>query len=273
MICRGSLQYMLQPGWAGKHQKKKHLASTRECGFVRIDTYYGEIMIDTLCKTIAAIASLATIIFGVFVVERTLTIKRLKQEIEDLKRKILRTSSKVNPETNRVIILEAQKSIQILGINALGTLHHCREELIEFLSSSQTRLQVLLLDPACDEFKKRVAKEHDDSGRILQEWRASIRILKEIAQKSKGIVELRLHQNAPDRSLLIVDSEDNVANQSKMIINYYPKQEGMRGYSGVQFLSEYILPRDRDSFFKNRNFFQESWAREKPRSISEMLNR
>jgi len=230
-------------------------------------------MIDTLCKIIAAVASLATVIFGAFVVERTSTIKRLKQEIQDLKRKILRTSSKVNPETNRVIISEAKKSIQILGINALGTLHHCREELIQFLSCSQSRIQVLLLDPACDEFKKRVAKEHDDSDRILQEWRASIRILKEITQKSKGIVELRLHQNAPDRALLIVDSEDNVADQSKMVINYYPQHEDMRGYSGGQFLSEYILERDRDSFFKNRNFFQKSWTREKPVSIDEALNR
>jgi hypothetical protein len=240
---------------------------------VRIDTYYGEVMIDNLYKILAAVASLATIIFGAFVVERTSTIKRLKQEIEDIKRKILRTSSKVNPETNCVLISEAKKSIQILGINALGTLHHCREDLIQFLSCSQSKLQVLLLDPACDEFKKRVAKEHDDSDRILQEWKASIRILKEITQKSKGIVELCLHQNVPDRALLIVDSEDNVTDQSKMVINYYPEQEGTRGYSGGQFLSEYILERDRDSFFKNRNFFQESWTREKPVSIDEAINR
>ena len=149
-------------------------------------------MLDAIYKIIAAIATLATVILGAFSIERLSKIKRLKQEIEDLKRKILRTSSKVNPETDRIIIKEAKSTVQILGINALGPLHHCREELIEFLVSPQRRLQLLLLDSRSEVFKERAKKEGDNVGRIMHEWKASIRILKDISMKTKGKIYLLL---------------------------------------------------------------------------------
>ena len=227
---------------------------------------------DTIFKIIAAIATLATVILGTFSLERASKIKRLKQEIEDLKRKILRTSSKVNPETDRIIIIEANNSIQILGINALGLLHHCSEELIKFLVSTQHNLQVLLLEPSSEAFKARTQKEHDNVGRIIHEWKASIRILKDISLKTKGKIELHLHNERPDRALLIVDSLNKINDNSKMVINYYPEEEGMRGYSGKQFLSEYILERDRDSFYKNYNYFQDLWIRSKSVEIDGLLD-
>ena len=138
-------------------------------------------MVDILSKIIASIAALATVVLGIFAIERTNKIKRLKQEIEDLKRRILRSSSKVDPETNRVIILEAKKSIQFFGINATGPLHHCREELIQFLNNPRHTLQIALLDPDSKEFEDRAKRENDSIGRIHHELGTSIRILKDIS--------------------------------------------------------------------------------------------
>jgi len=229
-------------------------------------------MTDSIYKIIAAIATPATVILGTFSLERASKIKRLKQEIEDLKRKILKTSGKVNPETDRIIITEAKSAVQILGINALGPLHHCREELIQFLVSQQRRLQVLLLDSRSDIFKARAQKEDANAGRIIQERKASIRILKDISSKTKGKIELHLHNERPDRALLIVDALNKINDNSKMVINYYPEEEGMRGYSGKQFLSEYILERDRDSFYKNYNHFKYLWSRSKSVEIDSLFD-
>jgi len=229
-------------------------------------------MLDAIYKIVAAIATLATVVLGAFSLERASKIKRLKQEIEDLKRKILRTSSKVNPETDRIIIKEAKSAVQILGINALGPLHHCREELIDFLAFPQHRLQLLLLDSRSDVFKARAKKEDDNVGRIMHEWQASIRILKDISMKTKGKIELHLHNEQPDRALLIVDALNKINDYSKIVINYYPKEKGMRGYSGEQFLSEYILERDRDSFYKNYDHFQKVWSQSNSVEIDRLLD-
>ena len=218
---------------------------------------------EDLFKTIAALLSLLTALFGFFALRRGNEIRRLKEEIEELKRQNLRVSSKVNPESDRTLIVNAKKSIQILDINALHILHHCREELINFLEVRGATLQVLLMNPTTQAFAKRQSLEDDRVGRIRAEWQASVKILLGIRQIAgpHNNVELRLFDGEPDRSLLIVDALDQPKPHSKIMINYYPEEKRTRGYTGGQFLAEFDLVRDRDSFERNWDHFTKVWGK------------
>lgn len=214
---------------------------------------YGELLV-------AAALAVSTTTLGILNYRRSGRIRELEAQAEHLKRRIHKVSSKVDPEADRKLVLSAESSIEILGINSLGPLHHCREEIMEFLMKRAGLLRVVLLDPQSPEFKTRERKELDNSSRLLSEWRASVSIMRDIQQHSQGNIELRLRPDAPDRSLLIVDASPSLNDRSSMLINYYPDEPGMRGYSGSQYLAEFTMERDRDSMFKNRNFYNEVWC-------------
>jgi hypothetical protein len=218
------------------------------------------------------VSSLATVILGYLVYKRNSKVKQLEQQNEDLKRTIHRSSCKVNPETGRVIISEAHESICIYGINSLGPLHHCHEEIAALLKRPGKLLRVCLLNPKSKRWQEREVKENDSVQRMFTEWKASIRILKDIEINSKGDLEIRLHQMVPDRALLIVDSMGDLTPTSMMTISYYPDHPGTRGYTGGQFLSEWVLERDRDSFYKNLDYFKKAWKEATEISLDEILD-
>ena len=214
-----------------------------------------------LQNVITTATSVATVVLGYFAYKKNSEIKSLKEKNEYLKKTVHKITSKVDPESDRKLIVEAERNIQIMGINSLGPLHHCREEIIQFLKDKNKKLRLVLLDPRGHEFQSREKFEHDNSRRLYSEWVASLSIVKDIQEKSQGNIEVRLRQDAPDRSLLIIDSISTVDELSKMLINYYPDQESMRGYEGVQFLSEFAMERDRDSFFRNLDYYSDCWEK------------
>ena len=220
---------------------------------------------------LAFAAAVTAIITGLTFRSRTKT-RRFKDEIEYLKKKVDRVTSTVDPETDKRLIEEAEKSVEILGINALGPLHHAREAMIEFLAKGGI-LRIILLDPESPAFRAREDLEKDQFKRILTEWTAAITILKDIETKSRGRIEIRLRSDAPDRALLIIDAIKEAGTKSKMLINYYLEQRGMRGYSGVQFLTEYVAERDRDSFLKNRKYFDERWDQSTRTTVDQLIER
>lgn len=219
-------------------------------------------IIENFLKLLTAILTFA-ILFNEY--RNRYKISILEDEIYNLNKQLHDTTSKVNPESDRKHIVEAKKSIQILGINALAPLHHCREELINFLRNKRGTLQILLVDISKEDFQKRVKKERDTVGRIKSEWKASIKIIQDISNNTKrnGKIELKLYDAVPDRSLIIIDALDQKKYRSKMLINYYSLKPGTRGYDSRQFLSQYSVLRDRDSFEKNLAHFSEIWRKSK----------
>lgn len=125
--------------------------------------------------------------------------------------------------------------VWILGINATGPLHQGREILIGLLKNGG-KLRILLLNPTQPVFGKRSDRERDRVGRITAELFASFYILMDIMSQLKSVdesllrnVEVRLHQKCPDRSLIMVNSED----QDRIVLmNRYPPEEGTRGVEG-----------------------------------------
>jgi hypothetical protein len=198
-------------------------------------------------------------------------IKALKDQTNRLEKGIHKITSKVDPESDRMLVIEADKSVQITGINSLGPLHHCREEIIQFLNERKGSLQILLLDPNCEAFAARAQKEGDLSQRLLSEWRAALSILKDIESRTRRKIDLRLRSDMPDRSLFIVDALPKPAYTTRMLINYYPGENGTRGYSGAQYMAEFELERDRDSLFKNIDYYSMRWERAVPTSIDGAL--
>lgn len=223
---------------------------------------------------LAGVFGASTMVLGFLTYRRNNQVKKLEEETEYLKKEIHRSTSKVDPESDRRLIEGAESSVQILGINSLAPLHHCREEIIEFLKDRNGAVQILLLDPRSSVFKEREKQEQDGSHRLFTEWKASLTILKDIQHQSGSDngIEIRLRSDPPDRSLLIVDASGEPGNHSKMLINYYPKEHGARGYEGGQFLSEFVLERDRDSFFKNKRDFEERWGRARRAEVEELCS-
>lgn len=229
--------------------------------------------LDSTANIVAAITTLASAALVAVTFRGKYKIKRLEQEIEDLKNKVDRSTSRVNPESDRRLIESAEQSVQLLEINALGPLHHGQEEMIEFLRTRGGVFRIVLLDPESAVFREREEHERDASKRILTEWKASLTILMDIRAKSNGHIEIKLRSDSPDRSLLIVDALGEPQTKSKMLINYYPEQQGMRGYSGAQFLAEYVAERDRDSFLKNTVYFSQIWKESKSVQLEDLLTK
>ena len=218
-------------------------------------------MEELIATIVTAITSLTTIIFAIVTYLKENKIKKLEEEISYLKRKVHRVTSKVSPDSDLRLIKEAHTDVKILGINGLAPIHHCREELIDLLRHRNSTLKIILLNPNSDAFRRREEFEKDKTGRIYSEWIASINILKDIEISSDRSFQIGLRSDDPDRSLLIIDTDRELSISSKMLINYYPEIEGMRGYSGGQFLSEYLLEKDRDSFYKNLHYYDELWLK------------
>lgn len=229
---------------------------------------YGKVAI----QGILGISAMVSIILAWLNYRKSNQIKELEEERDYLKKSIHKVTSKVDPESDRKLLSQAPKGVQIMGINSLGSLHHCREEIIEFLNTQKGSLQIMLLDPSSDAFRERVFQENDRCMRLLSEWSASISILKDIQLHANGSIELRLRSAAPDRSLFIVDALDGVSDKTKMVINYYPKESNTRGYSGAQFMAEAVMERDRDSIFKNVDFFLNCWNDAIPISLEAAIN-
>ncbi len=230
-------------------------------------------ILEYFAEIIASMASILAGYLGFLTYRRSNKIRQLKEENEHLKRRINRVTSKVNPESGKQLIEEATTSIQILDVNALGPLHHAREELICFLKNKSSILQIILLDPDSKMFKERELQEKDSARRIFTEWVAALTTIKDMEFHSGGQVELRLSTDPPDRYLLVVDALGGLSDYSKMLINYYPKQLGMRGYSGEQFLSEYLYERDRDSFLKNLEYINECLKRAERVELDTLLTK
>lgn len=218
---------------------------------------YGKFMLD-------GILAISTVTLGILGYRQSSRIKALDEEKEYLKKEIHKMSSRVDPESDRKLLVQARESVQIIGINSLGPLHHCREDIIEFLRARHGTLLAILLDPRCEAFAQRQRLEEDFSQRLLSEWRASVSILQDIWLHTHGRIELRFRSDAPDRSLFIVDALGGLTDRSKMLINYYPNEVGTRGYSGAQFMAEFVMERDRDSMFKNIAYFERVWQRAVP---------
>ena len=230
-----------------------------------------DLIFKSIITIVAVVASLTTVIFRWRIYKKSNQISRLQEEKESLIKKIHRTSSKLDPETDRLIIKEAKRSVQIFSLNGLGLIYHCREEIIDFLGKRDSIFQIILLDPATKAFHEREVLENDSIRRIYREWKATLCILKDIQLHSGGNIGLKLHKEMPDRSLVIIDALDEPDVFSKMIINYYSKKQGERGYVGGQFLSEFTKKRDRDSFNKNRDFFKEMWKKAVTKDIDNLL--
>ncbi len=235
----------------------------------------GSFLLENPFKILTGILTIIGLIITYLTYKRGNIIKNLEDEVEHLKKVNLDTTSKVQPEQDRKLIEGASESIQILGINALGIVHHCREELIKFLKLKQGIVQIMLLDPSDNCFIQREKREKDDVGRIRSEWNASIKIIKEILHKSegRGKLELKLYCAPPTRSLLITDALKRNPFKGHMLINYYPEKLGTRGYEGGQFLCENALIRDKDSFEKNFNYFIDHWNKNKLEDVEELGNK
>ena len=210
-------------------------------------------MIELIAEIVASILAVSISILAYFATSQKRKVKRLEEEIDYLKWDIHKETSGVNPESGRRLVDNAEKVIRVFDINALSAFHHSREALIKFVEKSDSLLQIILIDPDSAEFAAREKKEEDTSSRIFTEWTASLAILQDLQSHSKGSVELYLLGVEPDRFLLISDAHDKLTRYSRMLIDYYP--DTGRGYTGNQFLAEYVRKRDHDSLEKNLDFF------------------
>ncbi len=104
--------------------------------------------------------------------------------------------------------------LEILGTNATGPIHQGRDLIRKVLKPENGQgkpgtVRILLLDPTCDAMRDRMEKEEDKVGRILAEMNASLYLLADIRDRvgasAFANLELRMHKEPPDRSLLMLD--------------------------------------------------------------------
>jgi len=69
-----------------------------------------DLLFKNIDKIVAAVTSATTIFFVWLTYRRSNKIRKLQEEKEYLKKRIHRTSSKLNPETDRLLIMEAKKA-------------------------------------------------------------------------------------------------------------------------------------------------------------------
>jgi len=158
------------------------------------------------------------------------------------------------------LIEKSKKTVDILGINALGPLHSGREKLIDFLNGGG-RVRILLSDPSSDAFKERERDEelHNDfiTGRLREEYKASIGICKDIINFTdfKNNIEIKMHAQPPRMALVISDRDEEHA---VLNCNIYPLVKNQRGLMGRHKLN--ISKSDRKShFFEYMDRFNELW--------------
>lgn len=210
--------------------------------------------------------------------------KRQKQEYDNLYKKYIELLDSKAEHSKRKIsfqleVLENKISevkdsgrtpdVWILGINATGPLHQGREILIDMLKSGG-KLRVLLLDPTHPVFSKRSDHERDHVGRITAELFASFYILMDIMSQLKSAnesllrnIEVRLHHEDPDRSLIMVNCEDQ---DGVVLVNPYPSREGTRGVEGEMYP---LVQRGRTAsgYKENVTYYKKLWDQAKPVKI------
>lgn len=162
------------------------------------------------------------------------------------------------------------RRVRILGINALGLLHRHSADLVALLRRGGT-VEVLLLDPESDQFRKRRDAEEKRGGkisnRILAEMEASIAILRDILNQmlhghAYDIASLRdrfricLYERRVDRSLLFVETpRGNTLMYKKLPLSPPPPADRTQSVVVDSFGD-----RDFPIYARWRRFFEEVWA-------------
>ncbi|MHC4662434.1 MAG: hypothetical protein ACYS8W_12160 [Planctomycetota bacterium] len=128
------------------------------------------------------------------------------------------------------LLSNAEKEVQILGINSLGPLHQGRENLLKVLDNGGT-VNVCMLDMEKDHFKERENYEcsHNNktSKRLSTEWQAAFEILRDIElHKKKGDLNFKVYDETPEFSIVIADNRE-------LQYNPYPPKEDSKKKSVV----------------------------------------
>jgi hypothetical protein len=124
--------------------------------------------------------------------------------------------------------------VSILGINALGPLHQGLEILRSFLDKGGV-LRILLLNPETDAFNERSDRERDEAGRLRAELLTSFYVIMDLMKKvPAGRMEVRLHAEYPDKSLLMINSKEE---DGIIMENPYPDADlrEKRGLEGEMY--------------------------------------
>lgn len=150
-----------------------------------------------------------------------------------------------------------QHTVEILGINALGPIHQGKRILSDLLLNGG-RLQVLLLDPESKAWEVRLVQETDVLHYNTTELLAALYGLSEINNRvlssGKGTLEVQMHAQNPDRSLIIVDR--GFADGFVMGNRYPPNnQNGKEGLEGESYVERADIERGKDDL----NRFDELW--------------
>lgn len=153
--------------------------------------------------------------------------------------------------------------VRILGLNGLGVLHKYRRDFVELLRRGDTRVEILLLDPDSDAFldrrnleesaPKKSTTGHSQfvSGRILDEWKASVAVLRDIVNQLvnqhsmdinelSALLQIKKHRQEPKYSFLFVDISGE---EQFLIYNKYEQEPQAPGTSGGSSL---VYPGEQD---------------------------
>ena len=154
------------------------------------------------------------------------------------------------------LMMDSDRRLDILGINALGPIHQGREIILELLNKGgSVRVLLLKYAPGKDSpFGRRLEFEQDSVGRLKAEWLASVAILRDISTKNTGGgLEVRCHGLTPDYSIIIVD-------EMKLHYNPYPPERGKRGVAGfTEFIRNDGVERTR--FLEVCRLFEDLWKK------------
>jgi class 3 adenylate cyclase len=165
-------------------------------------------------------------------------------------------------------IYEANRKVQMLGINFLGPLHDTREQLIGLLNQGG-EVQVLILDMKSEAFRQREvlecqrASDGRISGRLRAESKAALEIIKDINMfKKVGNLELRVYDQSPTFAMLIVDNKS-------LLYNVYPKAKDPADLADVDVSrgTEGVIMEFRDGqelFHQKVREFDYLWDRARP---------
>ncbi|TKB93418.1 MAG: hypothetical protein E8D40_04865 [Nitrospira sp.] len=173
--------------------------------------------------------------------------------------------------------------LEILGTNATGPIHQGRDLIRKVLKPENGQgkpgtVRILLLDPTCDAMRDRMEKEEDKVGRILAEMNASLYLLADIRDRvgasAFANLELRMHKEPPDRSLLMLDvgaSMDPPINKGVIVENMYPHDPKIPGnepgIAGESNIYKPIRGQSEQRYHENRVRFGKLWHDAKPMSL------
>jgi len=159
-------------------------------------------------------------------------VKELKSAESDLI-EAGRSNKERSAEETKRIITNAEKELQVLGINALGPIHQNIEKTSKIFANDGV-VTYFTLDPFKSMFAEREKFEKTPYGRLHTEWYPTITGLEDayIRADRKGELTVNLHNLWP---LLSLVSSDTGTNNGNMQLNIYPDIEGERGLTGKTF--------------------------------------